>query len=118
MEFQTSCFCMRTSFDHYISRCRLFGHSGACSACGQSIPASEMVMRAQGNVYHLKVSLWCNNRRRDHTGNFSIKKSLHSLSSNIFFYRLWMVRRGNKISIKNLRQFGMQHKLSGNSHKS
>ncbi|XP_030622011.1 LIM domain transcription factor LMO4-B [Chanos chanos] len=33
---------------------RLFGHSGACSACGQSIPASEMVMRAQGNVYHLK----------------------------------------------------------------
>lgn len=36
---------------------RLFGHSGACSACGQSIPASEMVMRAQGNVYHLKVSV-------------------------------------------------------------
>lgn len=35
--------------------CRLFGHTGACSACGQSIPASEMVMRAQGNVYHLKV---------------------------------------------------------------
>lgn len=35
--------------------CRLFGHSGACGACGQSIPASEMVMRAQGNVYHLKV---------------------------------------------------------------
>ncbi len=34
---------------------RLFGHTGACSACGQSIPASEMVMRAQGNVYHLKV---------------------------------------------------------------
>jgi len=37
--------------------CRLFGHSGACSACGQSIPASEMVMRAQGSVYHLKVSI-------------------------------------------------------------
>lgn len=36
---------------------RLFGHTGACSACGQSIPPSEMVMRAQGNVYHLKVSL-------------------------------------------------------------
>lgn len=36
---------------------RLFGHTGACNACGQSIPASEMVMRAQGNVYHLKVSL-------------------------------------------------------------
>lgn len=40
------CFCV----------CRLFGHSGACSACSQSIPASEMVMRAQGNVYHLKVN--------------------------------------------------------------
>lgn len=39
------CFCVH----------RLFGHSGACSACGQSIPANEMVMRAQGNVYHLKV---------------------------------------------------------------
>lgn len=36
--------------------CRLFGHSGACRACGQSIPANEMVMRAQGNVYHLKVN--------------------------------------------------------------
>ncbi|KAK5931755.1 hypothetical protein CgunFtcFv8_003526 [Champsocephalus gunnari] len=33
---------------------RLFGHSGACSTCGQSIPANEMVMRAQGNAYHLK----------------------------------------------------------------
>ncbi|XP_034068744.1 LIM domain transcription factor LMO4-B-like [Gymnodraco acuticeps] len=33
---------------------RLFGHSGVCSACGQSIPANEMVMRAQGNAYHLK----------------------------------------------------------------
>lgn len=39
-----------------VLRCgRLFGNSGACSACGQSIPASELVMRAQGNVYHLKV---------------------------------------------------------------
>lgn len=36
---------------------RLFGHSGACTACGQSIPASEMVMRTHGNVYHLKVSV-------------------------------------------------------------
>lgn len=36
--------------------CRLFGHTGACSACGQTIPPSEMVMRAQGSVYHLKVS--------------------------------------------------------------
>lgn len=25
---------------------RLFGNSGACSACGQTIPASEFVMRA------------------------------------------------------------------------
>lgn len=39
----------------YLMCSRLFGHTGACSACGQSIPASEMVMRAQGNVYHLKV---------------------------------------------------------------
>ncbi|XP_026104052.1 LIM domain transcription factor LMO4-B-like isoform X1 [Carassius auratus] len=43
---------------------RLFGHSGACNACGQSIPASEMVMRAQGNVYHLKcfTCATCRNR--------------------------------------------------------
>lgn len=26
--------------------CRMFGISGACSACGQTIPASEFVMRA------------------------------------------------------------------------
>ncbi|XP_040014053.1 LIM domain transcription factor LMO4.1-like [Xiphias gladius] len=32
----------------------MFVHSGACSACGESIPASEMVMRAQGRAYHLK----------------------------------------------------------------
>lgn len=43
---------------------RLFGNSGACSACGQSIPASELVMRAQGNVYHLKcfTCSTCRNR--------------------------------------------------------
>ncbi|KAK9523252.1 hypothetical protein VZT92_019656 [Zoarces viviparus] len=43
---------------------RLFGHSGACSACGQSIPANEMVMRAQGSVYHLKCfsCATCRNR--------------------------------------------------------
>ncbi|XP_014027107.1 LIM domain transcription factor LMO4.1 [Oncorhynchus tshawytscha] len=43
---------------------RLFGHSGACSTCGQSIPANEMVMRAQGNVYHLKcfTCATCRNR--------------------------------------------------------
>ncbi|XP_019614718.1 PREDICTED: LIM domain transcription factor LMO4-like isoform X1 [Branchiostoma belcheri] len=33
---------------------RLFGASGACNACGQSIPANEFVMRTQGNVYHVK----------------------------------------------------------------
>ncbi|CAM9588153.1 unnamed protein product [Lampetra fluviatilis] len=37
--------------DDYI---RMFGSSGACNACGQSIPASELVMKTQGNVYHLK----------------------------------------------------------------
>uniref|UniRef100_A0A8C6TCP5 Si:dkey-90l8.3 n=1 Tax=Neogobius melanostomus TaxID=47308 RepID=A0A8C6TCP5_9GOBI len=43
---------------------RLFGHSGMCVACGQSIPANEMVMRAQGNVYHLKCfsCATCRNR--------------------------------------------------------
>lgn len=40
---------------YFLHSVRLFGNSGACSACGQSIPASELVMRAQGNVYHLKV---------------------------------------------------------------
>ncbi|XP_022249816.1 LIM domain transcription factor LMO4-like [Limulus polyphemus] len=33
---------------------RMFGNSGACSACGQVIPANEFVMKTQGNVYHLK----------------------------------------------------------------
>ncbi|KRT80453.1 LIM domain containing protein [Oryctes borbonicus] len=43
---------------------RLFGNSGACSACGQTIPASEFVMRSGGpspqqpgaplHVFHLK----------------------------------------------------------------
>nr|CAI5856913.1 unnamed protein product [Callosobruchus analis] len=49
----------------YWSR-RLFGSSGACSACGQTIPASEFVMRCGGpgaqqqhqpqppHVFHLK----------------------------------------------------------------
>ncbi|XP_062854740.1 LIM domain transcription factor LMO4.1 isoform X1 [Trichomycterus rosablanca] len=43
---------------------RLFGHTGACGACGQTIPPSEMVMRAQGNVYHLKCfsCATCRNR--------------------------------------------------------
>ena len=33
---------------------RLFCSSGSCAVCGQGIPANEMVMRTQGNVYHLK----------------------------------------------------------------
>lgn len=44
------------AFLHRLCLRRLFGHSGACSGCSQPIPASEMVMRAQGNVYHLKVT--------------------------------------------------------------
>ncbi|RXM91599.1 LIM domain transcription factor LMO4-A [Acipenser ruthenus] len=63
-EIGTSCYSkggMILCRNDYI---RLFGHSGACSACGQSIPASEMVMRAQGNVYHLKcfTCATCRNR--------------------------------------------------------
>ncbi|KAL0965119.1 hypothetical protein UPYG_G00277060 [Umbra pygmaea] len=63
-EIGTSCYSkggMILCKNDYI---RLFGHSGACSACGQSIPASEMVMRAQGNVYHLKcfTCATCRNR--------------------------------------------------------
>ncbi|XP_029025766.1 LIM domain transcription factor LMO4a [Betta splendens] len=72
------CSCCHAQLGEYSSTCyskggmilckndyiRLFGHSGACSACGQSIPASEMVMRAQGNVYHLKcfTCATCRNR--------------------------------------------------------
>lgn len=33
---------------------RLFGNTGACSACNKIIPAYEMVMRAKFNVYHLE----------------------------------------------------------------
>ncbi|XP_054713287.1 LIM domain transcription factor LMO4-like [Uloborus diversus] len=34
---------------------KMFAPSGgACSACGQMIPASELVMRVHGNVYHVK----------------------------------------------------------------
>uniref|UniRef100_A0A8C5MH74 LIM zinc-binding domain-containing protein n=1 Tax=Leptobrachium leishanense TaxID=445787 RepID=A0A8C5MH74_9ANUR len=63
-EIGTSCYTksgMILCRNDYI---RLFGSSGACSACGQSIPASEMVMRAQGSVYHLKcfTCATCRNR--------------------------------------------------------
>ncbi|KAI8741758.1 LIM domain transcription factor LMO4, partial [Biomphalaria glabrata] len=37
----------------------LFGSGGSCSACCQPIPASELVMRAQTNVYHLKCFTCC-----------------------------------------------------------
>ncbi|XP_060070075.1 LIM domain transcription factor LMO4.1-like isoform X1 [Ylistrum balloti] len=61
------CSCCQTKLEH-LGSCfsrsgmilckndyiRLFGSSGSCSACGQSIPASEFVMKAQGNVYHVK----------------------------------------------------------------
>ncbi|XP_014238623.1 LIM domain-containing protein B-like isoform X2 [Trichogramma pretiosum] len=33
---------------------RLFGNSGCCAACGQTIPATELVTRAGGNVFHTK----------------------------------------------------------------
>ncbi|KAJ8039447.1 LIM domain transcription factor LMO4-B [Holothuria leucospilota] len=33
---------------------RLFGPSGACAACSQPIPSSELVMRVQSRVYHVK----------------------------------------------------------------
>ncbi len=67
----------------FPSLCRLFGHSGACSACGQSIPASEMVMRAQGNVYHLKVT---HSPVSKHSRIVSIKKSINELSVHRFLF--------------------------------
>jgi len=43
---------------------RMFGTSGQCAACGQQIPASELVMKAQGNAYHLNcfTCVTCHNR--------------------------------------------------------
>ncbi|GFO02145.1 LIM domain transcription factor lmo4.2 [Plakobranchus ocellatus] len=41
------------------SFCVLFGSSGSCCGCGQPIPASELVMRAQTSVYHLKCFTCC-----------------------------------------------------------
>ncbi|CAK9797568.1 LIM domain transcription factor LMO4.2 [Anthophora plagiata] len=32
----------------------MFGSSGACAGCGNAIPASELVMRAGGSVFHQK----------------------------------------------------------------
>ncbi|ESO82134.1 hypothetical protein LOTGIDRAFT_135197 [Lottia gigantea] len=53
-EIGTSCFHkagMILCRNDYI---RLFGSGGTCASCSQNIPASELVMRLQGNVYHLK----------------------------------------------------------------
>ncbi|XP_030767869.1 LIM domain only protein 3 isoform X1 [Sitophilus oryzae] len=65
----TSCFTkggMILCKQDYMRSRRLFGSSGACSACGQTIPASEFVMRSGGggnnpsapgaplHVFHLK----------------------------------------------------------------
>lgn len=33
---------------------RMFGSSGACAGCGNAIPATELVMRAGGSVFHQK----------------------------------------------------------------
>ncbi|OQV23929.1 putative LIM domain only protein 3 [Hypsibius exemplaris] len=33
---------------------RLFGNNGSCASCNKIIPAFELVMRVQGNVYHLE----------------------------------------------------------------
>ncbi|CAG9814253.1 unnamed protein product [Phaedon cochleariae] len=56
-----------TTFTCFSAFNRIFGNSGACSACGQSIPANELVMRsgsgsnpgqppmqAPPHVFHLK----------------------------------------------------------------
>ena len=42
----------------------MYGCSGTCSSCSQSIPASEFVMKVQGHVYHLSCfsCASCHNR--------------------------------------------------------
>lgn len=63
-EIGSSCFTKRGLILCKSDYLRLFGHSGACRACGTSIPANEMVMRAQGNVFHVKcfVCSICHNQ--------------------------------------------------------
>jgi len=63
-EIGTSCFTksgMILCKNDYV---RMFGSSGTCTACTQPIPASDLVMRAQGHVYHLNcfTCVKCNNR--------------------------------------------------------
>ncbi|XP_064616159.1 LIM domain transcription factor LMO4.1-like isoform X2 [Liolophura sinensis] len=50
----TSCFTKKEMLYCKNDYLRLFGSGGSCSSCGQTIPASEFVMKAQGNVYHQK----------------------------------------------------------------
>uniref|UniRef100_A0A4W4H8R6 LIM zinc-binding domain-containing protein n=1 Tax=Electrophorus electricus TaxID=8005 RepID=A0A4W4H8R6_ELEEL len=53
-EIGTSCFSksgMVLCRKDYI---RLFGNSGVCRACSNSIPAGEMVMKTPDHVYHVK----------------------------------------------------------------
>jgi hypothetical protein len=42
----------------------MFGSTGTCATCAQTIPASEFVMRAQSNVYHVTcfTCVICHNR--------------------------------------------------------
>lgn len=63
-EIGTSCFTksgMILCKNDYV---RMFGSTGTCTACTQSIPASDLVMRAMGHVYHLDcfTCVKCNNR--------------------------------------------------------
>ncbi|KAK3594726.1 hypothetical protein CHS0354_001552 [Potamilus streckersoni] len=53
-----------STLDSHNIYLRLFGSNGSCVSCGQSIPASELVMRSQGNVYHVKcfVCVTCHNQ--------------------------------------------------------
>ncbi|XP_056600108.1 LIM domain transcription factor LMO4 isoform X1 [Triplophysa dalaica] len=53
-EIGSSCFTKRGLILCKSDYIRLFGNSGSCMACRKSIPASEMVMRTQGNVFHVK----------------------------------------------------------------
>ncbi|ELU01523.1 hypothetical protein CAPTEDRAFT_46615, partial [Capitella teleta] len=52
-ELGTSCFTKSGMILCKRDYIRLFGSTGTCAACSQAIPASEFVMKAQGNVYHV-----------------------------------------------------------------
>ena len=49
----TSCYTKSSTILCRNDYIRLSGNNGACSACGL-FPASKLIMRVQGNVYHLK----------------------------------------------------------------